>query len=201
MNYNTTLAAGVLAAVLGALGAGELFSSTDGRSLPQLSPVSNLVLALSAPLLWRFFFRTLLAYQNLVRFNRIQREAWDFLSGDTTWRAFSFLERKYGSVHEWRSPLSFGALVIKNLEYGYWWIFIALIVPLAWSFASIWDMSAPRNVSLGLLVTAIAIETFSYASRRHGFFRVWTREEHEEYWNLKCEPKEVQHSAESEDRV
>src|SRR5690606_26316760 len=127
----------------------------------------------------------------------IQREAWEFLTGETTWEAFRYLERKFGSVHEWRSPLSFGTLVIKNLEYGYWWIFIALIVPLVWSFASIWDMSAPRNVSLTLLVLAIAIEALSYVSRRHGFFRVLTREENEEYCKMKCGPKEVQPLTES----
>src|ERR1044071_7934045 len=71
MNSNMSLAAGTLAAVLTVLGAGELFGGNNAvpsSKVPTLSPVSLIILVIAVPLVYRFFFRSLIAYQNFIRF-------------------------------------------------------------------------------------------------------------------------------------
>lgn len=191
LNFNTALAAGVLATVLGTIGAGELFgrqpsAPTDG--IPDLSVVSNFVLVLSAPLLFRFFLRTMLGYQNLLRFNLIQREAWKYLSGRVSWYAFHFVEDMYGNVENWRSPKTLRSLVISNLEYGYFWIFAALGMPLAWSYYTIWDLSQARTWSLVIVGVAAAWEITVFMTHRRKFFRTLSDDEKQELVRLRTLP-------------
>lgn len=183
LNFNTALAAGVLATVLGTLGAGELFAPApeggpaSNDAVPTLSVVSNFVLALSAPLLIRFFIRTMLGYQNLIRFNRIQRAAWDYMAGNLGWAAFSYVERMYGSVDEWRSPMSLRRLIKSNLEYGFFWVFMALLIPLVWSYISIWELATVRWVSLGIVSVAFIWELILFLTHRLPFFNTLSAKE------------------------
>lgn len=194
MNFNTSLAAGVLAAVLGAIAAGELFAAGSQSILSTgLSSVSLLLLAVSFPFLFRFFVRTMLGYQNLLRFNRIQRYAWHYLTGERSWEAFVFLERKFGSVEpgNWRSPASLRRLEFSNLEYGYFWIVSALLIPLVWALTTHWDDERVRNASLAIIGGALLWElTVFFLHRRH-FFQTLTSEEEEMLQELERLPGDV----------
>jgi hypothetical protein len=168
MNSNMTLVAGTLAALLGALGAGELFAG-DGRpsGFPEFSSVSLLVLALAFPLVVRFFVRSLIAYQNLLRFNSVQTAAWRFLAGEISWEAYQFHQKVY--VHEWKSPKTLWQLIVENLKYGYFWIFVAATLPVAWAFRSA-DWWCAGIVAAGLLVVGLGWEFETMRRSRHRYF-------------------------------
>ena len=86
MNSNVALAAGTLAAILTVLGAGELFASPapppKPSAFPDLSPISLLSFARSFPLVYRFFFRAVIAYQNLLRFEKHPGGLMDVMAND-----------------------------------------------------------------------------------------------------------------------
>lgn len=190
MNSNMALAAGTLAAVLTVLGAGELFGSPSSasQSAPEwpitLSGVSLVVLAVAFPLLYRFFFRSLIAYQNLHRFINLQREAWDYLSRMTSWSYFTCFVETYSS--RWRSPESMRKLWWENLKYGYMWVLCVGVVALGWGFVSAPGVG-PRVVAGSILAAAALWEGFTTRSHRNRYFRVPSADEIETLEKAKCE--------------
>jgi hypothetical protein len=189
INSNTGLAAGTLAAVLAVLGAGELFGSSGrrvalGGGLPRLSSVSLIVLAAAAPLLWRFFVRAVTAYQNLLRFIEIQKEAWRFLTGERTWPAFS----RYVDLYwvEWRSPKPLHALMWDNLKYGFFGIFLITGGAVLWAFVT----SAgrlPRVVAGAILLIGFGWEAVTLEGHRRKDCRAPTDSELQELQQLQAQ--------------
>jgi hypothetical protein len=169
MNANMALVAGTLAALLAALGAGELFAS-EGRSngFPEFSSVSLLVLTLAYPLVVRFFIRSLIAYQNLLRFNSVQKAAWRFLASEISWEAFERHQSLY--VHEWKSPKTLSRLIVENLKYGYFWVFAVATLPLAWAFSSA-DWQCAGIVAAALLLVGLGWEFETMRRSRGRYFR------------------------------
>lgn len=156
MNSNTALATGTLAALLAVLGAGELFGPTSPRdSLPRLSSVTLLVLAATLPLLWRFFIRSCTAYENLLRFNDIQREAAKYLNGESNWTAFEVHNNLFW--RDWKARRPFRSVLWHNLQYGFMWIFLIAIGVLVWAFVSS-EGGTPRIVAAVLLAVAAVWE-------------------------------------------
>jgi len=171
MNSNMSLAAGTLAAVLTVIGAGELFASGTMRptkEVPSLSPVSLLILVVAAPLVYRFFFRALIAYQNFLRFREVQAEAGRFLLNRRSWEAL-VLHWDF-HVDQWRSPKTFSALLSDNLKYGFMWIFAVLIIGLAWAFYSTSGI-APRIIAGALLLLGVAWEGWTTKMNHSKYFR------------------------------
>lgn len=171
MNANLSLAAGALAAVLSVLGAGELFRAPKGQAvpkgLPHLSSVSLLVLALVFPLLMRFFVRTMLAYNNLLRYNRLQRAALAYLDGRAVYEWLD-LEREW-YLDRWRSPLGLWKLVWQNLEYGYLWILAVAGGTFSWAMITANDGHAELAASC-ILAVGICWEIMNLATSRRQFF-------------------------------
>ncbi len=174
-NSNMALVAGTLAAVLTVLGTGEIFrAKTRLGGVPVLSVTSLMVLTIALPLVVRFFIRSMIAYQNLLRFNALQIAAWRFLTGKSVWEAFALHHEIY--IEKWRSPRTLRHLMLENLKYGYFWIFAAAVVPLGWGFyLASWHWG--RTVSLLLLGGALAWETKTLGATRTRYFTVPTREE------------------------
>ena len=149
LSSNLTLAAGTLGALLTVLGAGELFghdivvqvighavkpaSVPDTRTLagiPRLSNVSVLLLGAAFPLLIRFFVRATFGYQQLLRFNLIQRSTWDYISGQARWELPRAATNVY--VQEWKSPTPARSLLWGSFKYGFAWVFALATVAFAW---------------------------------------------------------------------
>ena len=168
-NANMSLVAGTLAAILTVLGAGELFASErkDLQEVPRLSTTSLLVLTLATPLLFRFFVRSVIAYQNLIRFNAVQGAAWRYLTGREPEEAF--LKHYEIYVENWRSPRSFWNFVGENLKYGYFWVLFAAFATLGWAFYNA-DWCWGRTISLGLLLVAATWETLTLRSTIRRYF-------------------------------
>jgi hypothetical protein len=101
--------------------------------------------------------RSLIAYQQLLRFNDVQRSAWSFLAGDES--ADSFLKHYNVYVEEWKSPSTFSDLVRDNLRYGYFWVFAIACIVFGWAFYSAhwWG----RSASITLLGIALAWEALT----------------------------------------
>jgi len=174
-NSNMTLVAGTLAAVLTVLGTGELFHAKSRiGGIPRLSVTSLMVLTIALPLVFRFFVRSTTAYQNLLRFNAIQRAAARFLTGRQPWEAFLLHYTIY--VERWRSPRALSRVMLENLRYGYFWVFVAATVPLAWAFyLANWHWG--RSVSLALLVVAFGWEASTLPKFRRRYWAVPTEQE------------------------
>lgn len=171
MNTNMSLAAGTLAAVLTVIGAGELFGSATARSstsIPALSPVSLLIIVIAAPLVYRFFFRALTAYQNFIRFRLVQAEAGRYLLGRRSWEALVLYWDLY--IDGWRSPDSFGSLAWDNLKYGFMWIAIVLLIGLAWAFYSTRGI-VPRIVASVILSSGLVWESITTRVHRTKYFQ------------------------------
>jgi hypothetical protein len=138
MASSMSLASGIFAALLTAIGVGELFAksnvnkSTAWGGLGSPSSVSLVILALAFPLLVRFFIRGLFAYQNLLRFNAVRNTIWDYLAGRVKW--YLVAETYDAYVRNWRSTHTFGSLVWQYLKYGFLWLFIVLASALVWGF-------------------------------------------------------------------
>jgi hypothetical protein len=171
MNANLSLAAGALAAVLSVLGAGELFRAkpkgVTTSGLPHLSSVSLLVLALVIPLLLRFFVRTMLAYNNLLRYNRLQKAALAFVDGRGEPEWIDLERASY--LDDWKSPRSLGALVWHNLEYGYLWIFVVAAGTYAWAMHTANNRSAQAAAAV-IVAAGAAWEIFNLVTSRRSFF-------------------------------
>jgi hypothetical protein len=175
MNSNMALVAGTLAALLGALAAGELFGQAlTTTNVPEFSSVSLLVLALAFPLTIRFFLRSVTAYQNLLRFNGVQKAAWRFLAGEVTWEAFAEHQRIY--VHDWKSPKTLWVLIKENLKYGYFWVFVVATLPLLWAFKST-GCSRASLVGLLLIVAGLGWEGWTMKGTRRRYFTTPTEPE------------------------
>ena len=128
-----TLASGTVAALLALLGGSEIFAARIGPSgkvlppdlghIPKLSSVALVVLSLAFPFLVRFFIRSTIAYQNLLRFQKIQRTAWQFLDGMASFSALSARVQVYSTA--WRSPEPLRSLMWQNLKYSnFFWVFL-----------------------------------------------------------------------------
>lgn len=164
MYSNITLASGLLTALLAVLGAGELFkgaSATTGTQpppgpkliagIPALSPVSVMVLVLVLPLLFRFMVRSMLAYNNLLRYNKIRAASWKFLKDQAQWQEFCSTCCLY--EQKWKSPQTITESIWSNLKYGYMWLFSVFIVAIGWGFATTtggWKFRLVAGITLGL---------------------------------------------------
>lgn len=193
MNSNLALAAGTLAALLAVLGAGELFAQAKegtqvrGGSFPRLSAVSLIVLAAAAPLVMRFFVRSMTAYQNLLRFLDIQRTSWAYLSGQRSW---SYFEHHYEIFWmKWRTPKSMRRVVWENVKYGFMWIGVVMLGAIGYAFWSVDSISA-RLVAGSILLLGIGWELITLVGYRKRYYQVPTDDEHARLEDLKCEPSE-----------
>jgi hypothetical protein len=174
MNSNTSLAAGVLAALLAVLGAGELFAQGEeiaqrGETFPRLSAVSLVVLAAAAPLIVRFFIRSMTAYQNLIRFLDIQNRAWSYLTGRLGWEAFDFHVELYWT--RWKTPKAMKTIVLSNLKYGFMWIAAVTVLALGWAFWSVDNLWA-RLAAAGLLVVGLGWEGITLLGYRQRYYQL-----------------------------
>lgn len=183
LNANLTLAAGTLGVLLTVLGAGELFGhdivvQVAGHTVdqagvlethtlagvPRLSDVSVLLLAAAIPLLCRFFIRATIGYQQLIRFNLIQRNAWHYLSGDADWALPHMTMSIY--VQKWRSPASTGSLFKGSFKYGFAWVFALATAALTWGLVTAPGV-VPRAVGLAFVVVGIGSEWLTLRNAKH----------------------------------
>jgi hypothetical protein len=192
MNANLSLAAGALAAVLSVLGAGELFrhhaASETVAGIPRLSPVSLLVLALLLPLLMRFFVRTMLAYTNLLRFNRLQKVCLAYVDGRGSWEWLELERTTY--LDHWKSPLTLGKAVLHNLEYGYFWILVVALTAFIWADATC-SASVPRVIGAGIFAVGFLWEVVIMTTLRRWFFTLPGEE-------VRCKLRELEERAHAE---
>lgn len=191
LNANLTLAAGTLGVLLTVLGAGELFGHdivvqvaghavdragvSETRTLagvPRLSDVSVLLLAAAIPLLGRFFIRATIGYQQLIRFNLVQRNAWRYLAGDADWELPRMTMNIY--VQQWKSPASRGSLFKGSFKYGFAWVFALAIVAFGWGVVTAPGV-VPRAVGLAFVVVGVGSEWLTL--RRAKFFELPSEEE------------------------
>ncbi len=170
LNSNLTLAAGALGALLAVLGAGELFGrdtqaqplagapspgATTLLGIPRLSDVSVLLLAAAFPLLGRFFIRATFGYQQLLRFNLVQRTMWEYLGADIGWEIPGRAMELY--IQRWKSPQSAHSLLWGSFKYGFVWVFVLAAIALGWGLASAPGV-APRLVAAVFALGSVAIE-------------------------------------------
>jgi len=134
MNSNMSLAAGGIAALVTVIGAGQLFKGKVQSHVPSLSAISLILLVAVFPLVYRFFFRSLIAYQNLRRFNLVQNKMVRYLRGQDDWTVASGVVDQY--LDRWCTPISFPRAVLENLKYGFFWIFAILGAAIGWGFYS-----------------------------------------------------------------
>jgi hypothetical protein len=177
LNSNMSLAAGLLAAILAAIGAGILYSSHEVSGaealsgsvagLPRLSAVGLVVLSLAFPLLFRFFFRSVIAYQNLQRFLTIQKVCREYLLHKVAWSVVSVNLELF--VLKWRSPQPLCSLMVGSLKYGFMWVFVVLAAGLAWGFATSPGYQ-PKLIAAGVLLLGAAWEVVALAQSYQHFF-------------------------------
>lgn len=193
LNSNLTLAAGTLGALLAVLGAGELFGSEEIRifvegasvkslsapvrelhGVPKFSNVALLLLAAAFPLVVRFFIRATTGYQQLERFNLVQRKTWGFLAGMISWHEALGTVDLY--VQQWKSPKPLKKLLAGSFKYGFAWVFALALIALGWAFYSAPD-DLPRVVAAAFLVLGVGWEALTL--RRSPYFAVPTDAESE----------------------
>jgi hypothetical protein len=204
LNANLTLAAGTLGVLLTVLGAGELFGHdivikiaghTVDRAgvretptlagVPRLSDVSVLLLAAAIPLLGRFFIRATIGYQQLIRFNLIQRNAWHYLSGDADWVLPHMTMSIY--VQRWRSPASACSLFKGSFKYGFAWVFALATAALTWGLVTAPGV-VPRALGLAFVVVGVGAEWLTLRNAKH--FELPSKKERcdlrrlESQWNI-----------------
>jgi hypothetical protein len=183
LSANLTLAAGTLGVLLTVLGAGELFGhdivvqvaghtvqrtgTSETRTIaevPRLSDISVLLLAAAIPLLGRFFIRATIGYQQLIRFNLIQRNVWHYLSGDAGWE----LARMTMSIYsqKWKSPASAGSLFKGSFMYGFAWVFALAATALAWGLITAPGI-VPRAVALAFVIVGVGADWLTLLRTKH----------------------------------
>ncbi len=177
LNVNMTLAAGTLAALLTVLAAGELFKvppivvdianhqanlkSSETSTLygiPRFSDISILLIAGAIPLIVRFFIRASIGYQQLLRFNEIQRKMWLYLTGDLPWANAKAYIDVY--IVTWRSPERMRRILWGSFQYGFATLSLVMAVAFAWAL-----ITAPgttvRLVGCGVVLVGILIESIT----------------------------------------
>ena len=156
---NLSFAAGTLTAILGLLGAGEVIGAHSiGRHshlFPSTSSITLFVLCASFPLLFRFFMRAMIAYHNIKRFNRLQRTAWDRLTGITSERAFLAVVRQDWA--SWSGMESFRYLAWRNLKFGFMWVLCLDAAAIDFGFWTC-PYAEARLWGLGILGTGVLWE-------------------------------------------
>lgn len=174
MYSNISLASGLLAAVLAVLGAGELFSDSASMraGLPDLSPISLMILCLAFPLLLRALVRSMLGYNNLLRYNKIRAAAWEYLSGTGSWEEFYATHEVYQT--KWRAPEAIGKSIRSNMKYGFAWLFFVFAAATAWGFYTSsggWKVKAAAAL---ILTLGLAWETFNLGRSAKSYFTLAT---------------------------
>lgn len=174
MYSNISLASGLLAALLAALGAGELFSDTATKTagVPDLSPISLVILCLAFPLLLRALVRSMLGYNNLLRYNLIRGAAWKYLSGSGTWLNFYATHEVYQT--KWRAPEAIGKSIRSNMKYGFAWLFVVFAVATAWAFYTSTGGPKPRLAAAAILLLGFGWESINLARSAKSYFTLPT---------------------------
>ncbi|OBI50369.1 hypothetical protein [Mycobacterium sp. E787] len=204
MYSNLTLASGLLTALLGVLGAGELFKGAGGTTgtqpphmiegIPALSPISVMVLVLVFPLLFRFFVRTMLAYNNLLRYNKIRAAAWKFLQGQSQWTEFSSTYCLYEL--KWKSPQTIRQSMWSILKYGFMWLFAVFVVAIGWGFATTTGGWKFRLIAGLALILGAGWEIGSLIKARTFYFSLPTREDRKECESMRPASSDTANSEE-----
>jgi hypothetical protein len=162
LNSNLTLAAGTLGVLITVLGAGELFGVNGAGAsetvqtqagIPEFSNTSLLLVAAAIPLLLRFYVRATLGYQNLIRFNKIQSAAWDYLSGAGAWDVFIAHMTVY--IKHWRSPQDASKIWFGSFKYGFAWVLAVATLAFAWGMWTA-DACGPRYIAGAFFFAGIA---------------------------------------------
>lgn len=181
---NLTLASGLLTALLAVLGAGELFKGSSAPTqlaprtiagIPALSPVSLIVLVLVFPLLVRFLVRSMIAYNNLLRFNKIRDASWKFLQGQSQWRDFSSTYCLYQL--KWKSPETVLKSIWSNMKYGYMWLFAVFVAAIVWGFVTTTGGWRFRLIAGVALILGLGWEAWSLNNSRKRYFTLPTCED------------------------
>jgi hypothetical protein len=178
LNANLTLAAGTLGVLITVLGAGELFgqdviveidglvsyaSTSDAPTLwglPRFSDVSVLLLGAAFPLILRFFIRATIGYQQLLRFNLVQRDVWRYLADGTGWDHARLTMELY--VQQWLSPKPVWDLLWGSFKYGFAWVFAVSTIVLGWGFISAPGL-VPRIVAGVFVIAGLAWDVITLA--------------------------------------
>jgi hypothetical protein len=173
---NISLSSGLLAAILAALGAGELFNdsptATNTGGIPDLSPISLMILCLAYPLLVRALVRSMLGYNNLLRYNKIRKAAWNYLSESEPWSEFYAAHQIYET--RWKAPEGVGKSIRSNLKYGFFWLFFVFTLATGWAFYSTTGGWQPRIVAAAILVVGIGWESINLARSAKVYFSLPT---------------------------
>lgn len=126
--------------------------------------VSYAVLIGGTSLVLRFFVRSLIAYSNLERFNRLQRAALSLLQADQPSeqdvRAFhQQVDRLY---HRWSCPVSKWRLIWSNSKLaGFTYLFVALVAVAAWTGVALREAWQAQFLSVaGLAILSAEIFLF-----------------------------------------
>lgn len=174
MYSNISLASGLLAALLAALGAGELFSNTATKTagLPDMSPISLVILCLAFPLLLRALVRSMLGYNNLLRYNTIRGAAWKYLTRADSWANFYATYEVYQT--KWRAPEAIGKSIRSNMKYGFAWLFVVFTIATGWAFYTSTGGIKPRIAGAAILILGFAWESINLARSAKGYFTVPT---------------------------
>lgn len=178
LNANLTLAAGTLGVLITVLGAGELFGQDviveiDGTvsdvgtsnpatlwGLPRFSDVSVLLLGAAFPLILRFFIRATIGYQQLLRFNLVQRDVWRYLADDTGWDHARLTIELY--IQQWLSPKPVWDILWGSFKYGFAWVFAVSTIVLGWGFISAPGV-VPRIVAGVFVIAGLAWDVITLA--------------------------------------
>ncbi len=121
------------------------------------------VLLLISVLLIRFFVRTSLGYQNLIRWNKF-RNSIDkiFLGADANGSIETDL-RKSIAVYDWRwvSPIPRHKLFLSNLRYGFWAMFLLTFVIAVYAWfgldkSSVTSPSPTRSIAIEAVFLTVA---------------------------------------------
>lgn len=138
------------------------------HGVPHLSSVSLIILSASLPFLFRFFIRSLTAYQNLLRANNLQRQAWALLAGQYSWDAYRLYVELYWEKR--LTPQKLRSVIWQNLKYGFFWVFAVAVGAIAWAFATSVGVSG-RVTSAGILLVGLGWEAITLRSYRQHY---WT---------------------------
>jgi len=136
---------------------------------------SFIVLLLISLLLIRFFARTVLAYQNLIRWNIFRNSIDKIFLGEDRDGSIQKDLRKSIDLYDWRwlSPQPRSKLILSNLRYGYWYmfLFIYLLAAYAWLSLDTSSILAP-SPNRSWAIAAILVTASLSLVEIKGFFDV-----------------------------